>query len=112
MGKNKKSFSKKKFLRHGKKRGEKIHLDRRRTAKQKCGICKRPLRGVKHGADKSQLHKLSKTERRPSVPFGGLLCSECRTVIAEETAKTLAGKKILEIDLRYRHFVETTLKRL
>ncbi|HLD58465.1 MAG TPA: 50S ribosomal protein L34e [archaeon] len=112
MAQKKKSFSKKKYLRHGKKRGEKIHLVRRKTAKQKCGICKTPLRGVKHGADKSELHKLSKTQRKPSAPFGGMLCSECRTIVAEETAKTIAGKKIFEVDLRYRPFVEITLKRL
>lgn len=92
--------------------GQKIKLVRGKAGKRECSICGKQLAGVPHGATKSGVGKLSKTQKRPSVPFGGVLCTECRAVTAEETAKIIAGKKIGDIDLRFRPFIEASLKRL
>lgn len=104
--------SKKKFDKRGRPHGQKAKLVRRKPAKHTCGICGKEMQGMPHCRTRSKTRKLSKTERRPSAPFGGVLCTECRTIVAEEAAKTLSGKKISETDLRYKSFVEKTLKRL
>jgi len=55
--------------------------------KQHCALCKNILHGVFHSINRSKVSKLSKTQRRPSVPFGGVLCSKCRVKVFEETIK-------------------------
>ena len=102
---------KKKYRKKGKTHGQKIKLVRGRTAKRKCGVCGKQLHGMPHGLAKCGIGQLSKTEKRPSAPFAGALCSDCRTIVAEETAKISSGKKIEEVELRYRPFVEKTIKR-
>lgn len=92
--------------------GQKIKLVRRKAGKRQCGICKSQLSGVPHGKTKSGVRKLSKSQRKPSVPFGGMLCTNCRAIVAEETAKILSGKKTEEIDIRFRKFVQASLKRI
>ena len=78
--------------------------------------CKAEMRNMQNPFERSEARRgqirTAQAQRKPSAPFGGMLCSECRTIVAEETAKTIAGKKIFEVDLRYRPFVEITLKRL
>lgn len=104
--------SKKKYLKHGRMHGQKVKLVRRKAGKRICSICGTQLSGVPHGKTQSGVGKLSKTERKPSVRFGGILCCECRAIVAEETAKIVSGKKIQDIDLRFKPFVESSLKRL
>ena len=104
--------SKKKYLKHGRMHGQKIKLVRCRTGKRECGICGSILAGVPHGATKCGVGKLSRTQKKPSVPFGGVLCTECRAIVAEETAKVVSGKNIKDIDLRFKPFVEASFKRL
>lgn len=41
-----------------------------------CATCGRPLPGVNRGTQ-VEIRRLSKTERRPSRPYGGQLCSPC-----------------------------------
>jgi large subunit ribosomal protein L34e len=41
-----------------------------------CRVCGDVLKGVPR-ARARQLHGMSKTEKRPSRPFGGQLCSRC-----------------------------------
>ena len=54
----------------------KIHYERRRPAAPKCAQCKKPLPGVARGTP-AEVKKLSKTQRRPERPYGGVLCSQC-----------------------------------
>jgi large subunit ribosomal protein L34e len=67
----------------------KVHYEQRNPSKAHCAICGKPLLGVpsKKPADAK---RLSKTEKRPSRPFGGMLCSACaRRKIIEENKKNL-----------------------
>jgi len=48
----------------------------RKHSKSICGVCKNQLHGIPT-TTKHQLKKLSKTQRRPERPYGGILCSAC-----------------------------------
>jgi large subunit ribosomal protein L34e len=52
-----------------------IHYKRRKPGRAKCG-CGAVLMGAPRGIP-SVMRKLSKTEKRPERPFGGVLCSKC-----------------------------------
>jgi len=41
-----------------------------------CATCDRPLPGVPRGTT-VEIRRLKKSERRPSRPYGGQLCSPC-----------------------------------
>jgi len=56
--------------------GTVTHYTKRKPAKCKCANCSVPLKGVKSDLP-SKIQKLSKSERRPERPFGGVLCSQC-----------------------------------
>jgi len=64
----------KNVLRHGLRPPKKAH----------CGTCKAVLSGVARGRP-AALRKLSKSQRVPSRPFAGNLCSACsrRAIIAK-----------------------------
>ena len=103
---------KKKFRRKISKKS-KVFYTREKTSKHHCAICKGVLHGTPHGKTRAKVRKLSKTERRPSVPFGGVLCTKCRTSVFEEATKVSAGsKKIEDIDLKKKNYVEITVKKL
>lgn len=77
---------------------------RGKNSKKKCSITKKVLAGVTH--DEKKAKKQSKTQKRPNVPFGGILSSKAREKVFIETGKVAAGvKKIDEIDQKYRKFV-------
>jgi large subunit ribosomal protein L34e len=52
------------------------HYSQRKPKQAHCGDCGGKLKGVPR-ATPEQMKKLSKTERRPERPFGGVLCSSC-----------------------------------
>lgn len=82
-----------------------------KLGKQKCAICKGVMQGVPHGKKKSEIRKLAKSKKRPSVMFGGVLCGSCRNVVFEEAIKVKhRGKKIEDVDLNIKNYVGTTLK--
>lgn len=54
----------------------KLHYKKRKPSKAVCGSCKNELKGVPR-LRPNDLKKLSKTERRPQRPYGGVLCSSC-----------------------------------
>ena len=88
-----------------------VHVRREKTSKHVCALCGRPLHGVPHGRRPVEVRKLSKTERRPERIFGGVLCAECARRIVDLAYYVKAGVKRLEdIDLRERVFVEQALK--
>jgi ribosomal protein L34E len=83
---------------------------RGRNSKPKCAISKKPLQGMTH--EKTKRSKKSKTQKRPSVPFGGILGGKAREKVFTELGKVLAGvKKIDDVDQKYRTFVKQAMKR-
>ena len=95
--------------------GEKsrVYYVREKTSKHHCAICRGILHGTPHGRTKAGVKKLSKTQRRPSVPFGGVLCSTCRKNVFEDAAKVKSGgKNFDEVDFTRRKYVEIALKKL
>ncbi len=54
----------------------KIHYRDRKPSKAKCGKCGAVLKGVAR-AKASVMKNLSKCKKRPSRPYGGVLCTKC-----------------------------------
>ena len=103
---------KKKFRRRASKKSR-VYFTREKTSKQHCALCKGMLHGVPHGKTKTEVKRLSKTQRRPSTVFGGVLCTKCRTSAVEEAAKVKEKlKKIEDVNLEMRKYVETLLKNM
>lgn len=53
-----------------------IHYKKRKHDKLRCHECNKVLPGTQNFVSKLR-NKLSKSERRPERPFGGVLCSAC-----------------------------------
>ncbi len=82
---------------------------RGKKQEKNCGISGKKLQGT--SGKKSS--KESKTQKRPSVPFGGVLCSRAREKVFIETGKIKAGlKNINEVEQKYRKYVKQALKRV
>jgi len=97
---------KKKSRRRPGKTSKKVFA-RGKTGKRKCAVCKKVLHGTPHGKKASEVRKLSKTKKRPTGLFAGILCGKCRNLVAEEAAKVSSGsKKIGEVELRLKKYVE------
>jgi len=76
-----------------------------------CAITGKKLAGVPN-CTKCGRNKLSKTEKRPSVPFGGVLSGEAREKVFIELGKVVAGlKEIDDVDIKYRKYVKQVLNR-
>jgi large subunit ribosomal protein L34e len=74
-----------------------------------CGSCSKKLQGTPKGTV-NEIRKLSKTEKRPSVLFGGILCKSCRDIIYEESIKVkLKIKKIEDIKPSYKEYVSKAI---
>jgi ribosomal protein L34E len=81
-----------------------------KPSKKHCALCSRELAGTTNAKDEQ---KLSKSERRPSGMFGGVLCAKCRASVQEEAAKIYAGvKDINGVEVRLRRYVEVAIKRI
>ena len=52
------------------------HFERRKPSKAICGGCGATLKGVPREIP-TKMMNLSKTQKRPERPFGGVLCSKC-----------------------------------
>jgi large subunit ribosomal protein L34e len=65
-----------------------VTLHRRpfKPSKPVCADCGAELKGVARGTP-AQVGKLSKTQRRPERPYGGVLCSKCSRKKIVESAK-------------------------
>jgi ribosomal protein L34E len=84
---------------------------RGKPSKKRCPVTGQTLKGVPH-ARKCEANKNSKTERRPSAPFGGVLSSQAREQVFIETGKVVAGvKEIDDVDSKYRKYVKQALER-
>jgi ribosomal protein L34E len=93
--------------------GVKIRYETGKSGKHHCARCKTVLHGVPHGKRRGEIAKLSKSEKRPSVIFGGVLCGNCRKEVIEDAAKIKAGfKEEKDVDLEIKKFVEIALRRV
>ncbi len=80
-----------------------------KNSKRICPVTKTALLGVTH--DEKKAKKQSKTQKRPSVPFGGVLSAKAREKVFIEVAKVSAGiKDINNVDQKYRKYVVQALK--
>jgi large subunit ribosomal protein L34e len=106
-------MGKKKKFRRSVKGKSKIFYVKGKKGKHKCALCKKVLHGTPHSKTKGKITKLSKTQKRPSVPFGGILCSECRTTITDEAIKVISKeKKEEELELKSKKYVMAMAKRI
>jgi len=55
-----------------------------------CALCARILQAVPRRS-RSQLAKLSKTEKRPERVYGGVLCAACSQQIVKEKTRLATG---------------------
>ncbi len=53
-----------------------IHYRRKGVSKAHCSLCGAVLPGVPTGRAE-KIAKLSKTQKRPERPYGGVMCSKC-----------------------------------
>ena len=74
-----------------------MHETRKRHGDAVCAICGGLLLGVKTGS-KVEMGKLSRSERRPERPFGGVLCSACTRNIISMRAR-MRFKEITKDDV-------------
>lgn len=94
-------------------KGCKDYYVREKTGKHHCAICGHELHGVPHGKINVMVSKLSKTEKRPSVPFGGILCTKCRRLVIEQETMVKNGfKKIDGVDFKARKFFASASDRI
>ncbi|MCR4368335.1 MAG: hypothetical protein NUV67_00330 [archaeon] len=68
---------------------------RHKVSKAQCAITGKGLSGTTNQS-KSSIGKLSKTSRRPSVAFGGVLSSKARREVWENFALVAGGRKKIE----------------
>lgn len=64
----------------------KLTFKREKTGTHRCAACGAELHGMKK-LTQNQIRKLSKSERRPSRPYGGYLCGECTRELFKEKAR-------------------------
>ncbi|MDD4983491.1 MAG: hypothetical protein PHH82_01470 [Candidatus ainarchaeum sp.] len=84
-----------------------ISLIRQKKTKVSCGICKDRILSANNNRG------LSKTEKRPSVVFGGVLCSTCRDKVFENAIKVKIGaKKEDDLTVTMKKFVSQAIKRI
>ena len=75
----------------------------KKNKKKRCAITKNILHGTAREG-KGKIRKLSKTKRRPSVPFGGILSSKAREEVFTEMGKVAAGIKTIDmVDEKYKN---------
>ena len=92
--------------------GTKETFHKNKPSKLTCAVTGDCLKGVPH-AKKSKVSKLSKTKKRPSVPFGGILSSKAREQVFIETGKVVAGIKTVEdVDEKYKKYVKQAITRI
>ena len=90
-----------------------IHYFKGKASKHSCALCGSQLHGTPHGRRKSGVAKLSKTERRPSSAFGGVLCGNCREVIFTEAIKVKSKvKDIREVSFKSKKYVEMAMAKV
>lgn len=83
-----------------------IHYSRGKREYAECALTGQRLHGTGNQS-KAKLRAKSKTQRRPSVKFGGMLSSKARKNVWEDYALVFTGrKKIEEVPANTRQFVK------
>jgi len=81
------------------------HLRKKITNKHTCAICNAVLSGTPRGS-RVDIRKLNKTQRRPSRPFGGQLCSACSRRVISLRARVRGEEiKIDDVPISLRSYV-------
>ena len=62
------------------------HYRKRKPSKAKCAECGDALKGVPRERP-YKMARLSKTQKRPERPYGGVLCSKCARIKIKENIK-------------------------
>lgn len=74
-----------------------------------CGICSKKLQGVPKG----DLKKLSKTEKRPSILFGGVLCNTCRDSVFDDAIMLKTGLITEDkVSFKKKQYVKDAVKKI
>ncbi|MFH1240533.1 MAG: 50S ribosomal protein L34e [Candidatus Diapherotrites archaeon] len=90
----------------------KISYCREKSSKHHCAICRGILHGTAHSKGVAEVSKLSKTQKRPSVIFGGVLCTKCRKAVMEDSAKVISEvKDINDVNLKRKKYVDVIVNR-
>ncbi len=64
-----------------------VHYSKRKPGKAKCARCRAKLQGVPQQR-KVKLATIPKSNRRPSRPFGGNLCTRCLRKVLKEQVRS------------------------
>jgi len=73
-----------------------------------CAICGKKLQGVPKPSK-----KLSKTEKRPSVMFGGILCSVCRNQVFDDAIMLKIGLiEEKDVSFKKKYYITQALKHI
>lgn len=59
------------------------HYEDKRNSFSTCHFCGKPLNGVKT----NKISKFSKSEKRPSRPFAGVLCHSCLEKLIKQSSR-------------------------
>ena len=73
------------------------HTKPKKTGHHECALC----HGILHGTPRGtvvQIRKMKKSERKPTRPFGGQLCSKCTRDVMSYRAQ-LKGKTLTLLDV-------------
>ena len=62
------------------------HHEQRKPKAATCANCGERLKGVPRGTP-SQIKSLTKSQRRPERPYGGVLCSACTRAKMKQAAR-------------------------
>jgi ribosomal protein L34E len=82
-----------------------------KNTRKRCAITGNILHGTASEA-KGKIKKLSKTQRRPSAPFGGVLSGKAREEVFIELGKVAAGIKTIDaVDEKYKKYVKQGIRR-
>ena len=77
----------------------------------RCAVSGEKLAGT-HTSTKGLASKKSKSQKRPSVPFGGVLGSKAREQVSIELGKVKAEVKTIDdVEQKYRKYVKQLMKR-
>ena len=64
----------------------KVHYRKSNPKTAHCAKCGASLKGIPR-ARTAELKKLGKTEKRPSRPYGGVLCTKCSRELMKQKAR-------------------------
>ena len=94
-------------------KGTKMINVTKKHSKLRCALCDKQLHGVTHGKTSSETKCTSKSAKRPTGAFAGILCGSCRSMVTLEAVKVKAGVKSLsDLDLTVKQYVQQLDKKV